>query len=65
MKKKPFSRLLKMLNFKGSKELINLSLMSEKRNLIQEGIKANIRLEEFDKLDRLPKFYEKMYNGSE
>lgn len=63
-KKSPYSGLLKMLNFKGSKELINLSLMSEKHNMVQDGIKANIKLEEFDRLDRLPKFYEKLYNGS-
>jgi hypothetical protein len=63
-KKSPYSGLLKMLNFKGSKELINLSLMFEKHNMVQDGIKANIRLEDFDRLDRLPKFYEKLHDGS-
>ena len=63
----PYFGLLKLscFNNKSRSSWNSISLMSEKENIIQEGLQNNISLEEFDNVDHIPTYIEKLYNNTE
>lgn len=54
-------RILRMQGTKKSKNWTNLSLLFNRDNMIEEGLKNDIRLNEFDKVDNLPQYFQKLY----
>ncbi|MGD1838325.1 MAG: hypothetical protein ACPKPY_09765 [Nitrososphaeraceae archaeon] len=60
----PYFGLLKLscFNNKSRSSWNSISLMREKENMIQEGLINNISLEEFDNVDHIPTYLEKLYD---
>jgi hypothetical protein len=50
-KHSPYFGLIKNLDFGMSRDLVSLSLMSSKSDIMEEGLKENIQKKEFDRLD--------------
>jgi hypothetical protein len=53
--------ILKNTDFEISRDVISLSLMYYKNDLIEDGLKENIKLDEFDRLDTLPQYFTALY----
>jgi hypothetical protein len=61
--KSPYFGLLRMQQ--GSRQLknwISLSLLFKRNDMIEEGLKNDIKLDEFDKVDNLPQYFKKLYD---